>query len=105
MENKKMFLMVNSKNFHSYDLPFISNNLSEERIFFAGTLIKSPPFALMLSIFFGCFGADRFYLGQVGLGLLKLFTFGGFGLWTIIDWFIIWGNTKSVNRTILFKYK
>lgn len=41
--------------------------------------------ALLLSIFLGLFGIDRFYLGRLGLGLLKLVTFGGYGVWWVAD--------------------
>lgn len=45
--------------------------------------------ALTLSITLGGFGADRFYLGQWREGLGKLFSFGGLGIWTLIDVLLI----------------
>ena len=45
--------------------------------------------ALLISFFVGWFGIDRFYLGYTGLGILKLITFGGCGIWYLIDRILI----------------
>lgn len=45
--------------------------------------------ALVLSVLFGGFGVDRFYLGHWQEGIGKLFSFGGFGVWTLIDAILI----------------
>ena len=55
----------------------------------AGKPRKSQAVAFLFSNFFGILGIDRFYLGYVGLGILKLLTFGGFFLWAYIDQFLI----------------
>ncbi len=45
--------------------------------------------AVLLSLFLGTLGVDRFYLGYTGLGLAKLFTFGGCGVWALIDLILV----------------
>ena len=45
--------------------------------------------AVLLSLFVGVLGVDRFYLGYTGLGLLKLITVGGCGIWALIDLIMI----------------
>ena len=44
---------------------------------------------LIISFLVGWFGIDRFYLGYTGLGILKLITFGGCGVWYIVDLILI----------------
>lgn len=64
--------------------------------------MKSKTTALILSIFLGAFGIDRFYLGHIGSGILKLLTGGGFGIWWLIDIIMIaTGSLKAKDGTPL----
>lgn len=59
----------------------------------------------LLSLLLGVFGADRFYLGKVGTALIKLFTFGGLGVWALIDLiFVLTNKTRDKQGLLLSDY-
>ena len=45
--------------------------------------------ALLLCFFLGVFGVHRFYVGKIGTGVAMIFTFGGLGIWVLIDFIMI----------------
>ena len=96
-----MFIMTNGKYFSEEKISFIRTRLLElddsRWVPISSLQFKSPTVALVLSIFLGNYGIDRFYIGHIGLGVGKLLTCGGIGIWAIIDWFLILGATRNEN--------
>lgn len=60
--------------------------------------LKDPVIGLVLSVFFGVFGVDRFYKGDIGLGIVKLLLcWLTFGIWWLIDLFLVYKGIKKDN--------
>ncbi len=57
---------------------------------------------LVMSIFFGSLGVDRFIMGKIGTGILKLITLGGLGVWWLIDLILI--ATKYKFKDVKWEY-
>lgn len=93
--------MMNSKYLPENQLPMIRErllNLDDERTTAVQMVqFKDPLIALLLSIFCGAYGIDRFFIGDMGMGIGKLLTCGGIGIWTIVDWFLISNATREKN--------
>lgn len=96
-----MFIMSNSKFFESHQIHFIREKLLTADDAKWPTLstiqFKDPTTSLIVSILAGSLGIDRFIIGDTGLGIGKLITCGGLGIWAIIDWFLIQGATREKN--------
>lgn len=96
-----MFIMTNAKYFESYQVAGIREKLismdDSRWAMISSVQLKDPTISLIISILAGQFGIDRFILGDTGLGIAKLLTCGGLGIWTIIDWFLIMGVTRDKN--------
>lgn len=103
MEKTKVdqFLMVNADKFPEFAMMQIREKLektddSKESVLIS-TPWKSPMTCFLLAFFLGGLGVDRFYLGDTGLGVLKLVTCGGAGIWALIDLFTAFGRAKNFN--------
>lgn len=59
--------------------------------------MKDPTLTIIMSVIAGSLGVDRFYLGDIGLGVVKLLTCGGAGIWWLIDLFLIMDRARQLN--------
>lgn len=96
-----LFLLTNSSKLPSSHIPIIRDRLldmDESKLIYLQTCdFKDLTVILIISVFLGSLGIDRFLIGDVGLGVGKLVTLGGCGIWSIIDWFLIMDATKKKN--------
>ncbi|RRC98427.1 TM2 domain-containing protein [Prevotella sp. OH937_COT-195] len=117
------FLVLNQDNLPAEYMPMIRQRLEvmdDSKSFVLMSInLKNPFVALILSLFLGTFGIDRFYIGDYTNGMIKLLmgivvlptisvlTLGfGFILYAgyIIDWFLIMGAAKKNNAKKMMMY-
>ncbi len=101
LQKVDLFMMINAKYFESHHLQAVREKLltlDEAKWARVMTLqFYEPTTSLVVSLLGGGLGVDRFMIGDTGMGIGKLLTCGGFGIWTIIDWFMIMGATREKN--------
>ena len=108
MNPADQWLAINAKYFPAEQIQYIRQRieaLPEAQVQLLYTLsFQDPTMMLVISLFGGSLGIDRFILGHIGLGVGKLLTCGGCGIWTIVDWFLIMDATRRKCSKTLFSY-
>ena len=111
MESDKVnhILMMLSSKIPAGSIPSVRTRLenteiSDSEVMTLQSQMKDPLLSILLSIFIGSLGIDRFYIGDIGLGIGKLLTAGGCGIWWLIDIFLIVDATKQKNLELLSYY-
>lgn len=103
-----MYIMSNAKFFESIQIHGIRERLlaldDSKWTMIASVQLKDPTTSLIVSILVGTLGIDRFIIGDTGLGIGKLLTCGGAGIWTIVDWFLIQKATREKNMEKIQMY-
>lgn len=101
MQKVDMFVMTNQKYLPAEKIVFLKQKLAEvddaKFSLVSATEFKDPTTILLVSLFLGTLGIDRFMLGDTGLGILKLLTGGVCGIMTIVDWFTVMKKAKEIN--------
>lgn len=96
-----MFVITNQKFLPAEKIVFLKQKLleaDESKFSLVSSIeFKDPTTFLLVSIFLGCLGIDRFMIGDIGMGILKLLTVGVCGILSIYDWFTIQKKVRERN--------
>ena len=96
-----LYLATNQKYFPPEKILFLKEKLlaADDNKFLVASAVelKDPTMMLLVSIFAGGFGIDRFLLGEIGIGVLKLLTGGVCGILALVDIFIISKKAREKN--------
>lgn len=96
-----LYIMTNQKYFPAEKIAYLKDklvNADDSKLNLLSSIsLKDPTVLLIISIFLGYLGIDRFMAGDIGLGILKLLTVGVCGIFTIVDWFLISNRAKEIN--------
>jgi TM2 domain-containing membrane protein YozV len=107
MEQQKidLFIALKSKFFDSSKMPVIIDRLQQmdDSKWLQINIIayKEPSNMLIISFLGGALGIDRFILGDTGIGIGKLLTAGGCGIWALVDLFMIQDAARNKNWELL----
>jgi TM2 domain-containing membrane protein YozV len=93
-----MFIGLNAENFHPHDLMIIKDKLekmNDDKFFLIqGVELQKPSTILLIAVILGW---ERFWLGDIGLGILKIVTFYGCFIWWFVDIFSAKDRAKKHN--------
>ena len=96
-----MYIMTNQKYLPNEKIVYVRQKLTEadesKFALISSVEFKDPTTILLVSIFLGSLGIDRFMLGETGMGILKLLTCGVCGILTIVVWFTVQKKAKELN--------
>lgn len=101
MQKVDMYIMTNQKYLPTEKIPMLREKLlangDNKMVMISSVEMKDPTTILLVSIFLGSLGIDRFMLGETSMGILKLLTAGCCGILTIIDWFTVQNKAREIN--------
>ena len=108
MQRVDMFIMSNGKYFDALQLHMIRERLlvMDESYWamVSSVQLRDPTMMLVVSLLGGGFGIDRFMIGNTGVGIAKLLTLGGLGIWSLVDLFLIQKATRRSNFEKIQRY-